>query len=581
METTAAGLKSPRGIRWLGPLLCLALWTGTAKAEDFTYTTNGSVVTITGYIGSGGDVIIPEATNGLLVTGIGEGAFRFCGSVTRVTIPTSVTNIGDEAFASCSGLTNVTIGAGVIRIGTQVFNDCNNLEAIVVNGANPAYSSMAGVLFDHDQATIIRCPQAKAGDYTVPASVSNIAERAFDRCASLTNVLIQDNVTNIGAEAFADCYALETITVTDPNSVYCSLDGVLFSESHATLIRCPGGRIDSYTIPSSVTHIEVSAFDACNSLTNVTIPTTVISMGSNVFGFCPSLLSITVNEPNDFYRSEDGVLFNDSQTTLLRYPGGKPGSYTIPGSVTVIADEAFASSLNLTNVTIPGTVTTIGEKAFFFCESLASITIPDSVTSIGDNAFYVCRDLTNSVIGNGLTNLGFMAFGMCESLARITLGDSLTVIDGCAFEGCTNLTSLTIPSGVTQIDYRAFGNCENLAGLYFLGDAPELAWFVFEGADQATVYSLPGTTGWEDTFGGRSIVSPRVRNDAAFGVQADHFGFTITGTNGLVIVVEACTNLAAPAWSPVGTNTFAGDASYFSDSRGTDRPCCFYRLRWP
>ena len=46
------------------------------------------------------------------------------------------------------------------------------------------------------------------------------------------------------------------------------------------------------------------------------------------------------------------------------------------------------------------------------------------------------------------------------------------------------------------------------------------------------------------------------------GVQANEFGFTITGTSNLVIVVEACTDLANPVWSPLGTNTLIDGSSY-------------------
>jgi hypothetical protein len=95
---------------------------------------------------------------------------------------------------------------------------------------------------------------------------------------------------------------------------------------------------------------------------------------------------------------------------------------------------------------------------------------------------------------------------------------------------------------------------------------------------------LPGTTGWGSTFGGRPTVlwSPQVQTSgASFGVRTNRFGFTITGTSNLVIVVEACTNLVNPTWSPVATNTLTGGSSYFSDPRWTNNPARFYRLRSP
>jgi len=80
--------------------------------------------------------------------------------------------------------------------------------------------------------------------------------------------------------------------------------------------------------------------------------------------------------------------------------------------------------------------------------------------------------------------------------------------------------------------------------------------------------------------GGR--VNPRVKpSDASFGVRTNRFGFTITGASNLVIVVEASTNLANPAWIPVGTSTLTDGSSYFSDPQWTNQPARFYRLRSP
>ena len=68
-------------------------------------------------------------------------------------------------------------------------------------------------------------------------------------------------------------------------------------------------------------------------------------------------------------------------------------------------------------------------------------------------------------------------------------------------------------------------------------------------------------------------------SDASFGVRTNQFGFNITGNSGLVVVIEACTNLASPIWFPVQTNTLTGGSSYFSDPLWTNHPARFYRLR--
>src|ERR1017187_9567538 len=108
------------------PLLLLAL--PAAVQAQFTLWTNTGTITITGYTGPGGAVIIPDTTNGMPVTsiggnGFGVGAFEDCTTVTSVTIPDSVTSIEYFAFEGCS-LTNVTIGTNVASIWESAFAGC-------------------------------------------------------------------------------------------------------------------------------------------------------------------------------------------------------------------------------------------------------------------------------------------------------------------------------------------------------------------------------------------------------------------------------------------------------------------------
>src|SRR5215467_5331358 len=71
---------------------------GELKAQ-FTFTTNNGAITITGYAGSGGNVVIPASTNGYPVIAIRNSAFYAKTNITNVTIPNSVTSsIGIQVF---------------------------------------------------------------------------------------------------------------------------------------------------------------------------------------------------------------------------------------------------------------------------------------------------------------------------------------------------------------------------------------------------------------------------------------------------------------------------------------------------
>ena len=367
----------------------------TSQAQ-FSYITNNGSITITSYTGVGGDVSIPSKINSLPVTSIGYGAFAGT-SLTSITIPNIVTNIGGSAFEGCF-----------------------NLAAITVDSGNPAYSSVTGVLFNKSETLLVEYPGGIRGSYTIPTTVTSIGDSAFWYCTNLTSVTIPTTVTSI------ENYAFGATSLT------------------------------SVAIPNSVTSIGYNAFRD-TSLTSVIIPTNVINIGEGAFFRCFSLTAINVNPGNPAYSSVAGVLFNIGQTTLVEYPAGIGGGYTIPI-----------------------TVTSIGEQAFYET-SLTSIAIPNGVTNIGDYAFADCFSLTSALIPGTVTNIGAWAFSVCPGL-----------------------TNVTIPSSVTNLGGYAFAYCSSLMAIYFQGNAPtptnDLS--VFESDNKTTVYYLLGTTGWGSMFDG-------------------------------------------------------------------------------
>ena len=172
----------------------------------------------------------------------------------------------------------------------------------------------------------------------------------YDSSESIISVVIKNGVTHIGGSVFG---GLNVKSITIPNSVETiGEDAFIYSG------------LTSITIPNSVTTIGIGAFQGCANLTSVTIGNSVTSIWEREFYGCTSLTSINVATNNKNYSSEDGVLFNKDKTTLIIYPKGKNGAYTIPESVRKIGNHAFYRRTNLTSVTIPNSVTTIGERAF-------------------------------------------------------------------------------------------------------------------------------------------------------------------------------------------------------------------------
>jgi len=207
------------------------------------------------------------------------------------------------------------------------------------------------------------------------------------------------------------CASMSAMFASSPSKVVVDFTYRIGGSGEAKAVMITGytGKGGAAEIPAviegfPVVAISKDAFDDCVKLTSLTIPASVIIIGDNIdkaedaFDGATGLTSITVDEANGVFSSEDGVLFNKDKTTLLLCPEGKSGNYTIPSSVTHIADCAFELCSKLTGVTIPDSATSIGDSAFIECESLTSIAIPDSVTYIGEAAFQNCVKLTSVTV---------------------------------------------------------------------------------------------------------------------------------------------------------------------------------------
>ena len=108
------------------------------SGAGLTTSTSAGQVTVTGYTGSGGQLVIPSTINGFSVITIGPNAFNGSSNLTSVTIPTSVTSIGANAFNGCTSLTSITIPSSVTSIGSDAFEFCTSLTSAIFLGNAPA-----------------------------------------------------------------------------------------------------------------------------------------------------------------------------------------------------------------------------------------------------------------------------------------------------------------------------------------------------------------------------------------------------------------------------------------------------------
>lgn len=135
-------------------------------AANFEITENeDGTVTISRYIGTETDIVIPPQIGGKTVSAIGNvtgttGAFEGCTSITAVVIPDGVTEIQDNAFYGCTSLETVTIPSSVTLLRNCAFCDCPNLRAIYFKGDAP---QQANYVFDSTENVTIYYQDGTSG----------------------------------------------------------------------------------------------------------------------------------------------------------------------------------------------------------------------------------------------------------------------------------------------------------------------------------------------------------------------------------------------------------------------------------
>lgn len=402
------------------------------KADGMAFSKCTSLTSIT----------VPDTT-----TILGEAAFQGCTSLSSVELSKNLELIDSSTFSGCTKLTTITVPDSVKFLGRQVFFGCTALTT--VNGLGKVTSIGEGAFSSCSALTTI----------VLPDTLESIGEEAFADCISLKSMNIPASLTSIGDKTFEDCRGLTEFVVDSKNTVYCSENGVLYSKDKTVLVQYP------------------SAKDAAE----FTLPAEVNTIGLTAFTYCVNLESVKVDEDNEDFCSEDGVLYDVDKTTLILYPAKKSGtSYTMPDTVSKIYDLAFYGCA-LTEIAVSSSLTTQEILAsipkFGYCPTLIKLDLGDrtdlkckdgALFSGDEKVLHFCLpgNTGEYTIPKGTEELGTGSFLFISNVVALNIPDSVKKIDEMAFSGYSkdlivklgsvSLSRITFGYGLTDIDSNAF-----------------------------------------------------------------------------------------------------------------------------
>lgn len=399
-----------------------------------------------------------KASGGVLLT-------EYSGKLRNVVVPReyngeAVAGIGDNAFENHSSLESIVIPDSVTEIGEKAFSGCTSLTAIDLSNVRSIGMGAFSGCSKLASAVLSDSPGLVIGSC------------AFENCVSLTDITVPEDIRmRIGDDTFANA---GNVIYHGPQETsgwgtlcvngYVDTAGMVYTDSTMkTLCSCPD--TETIEIPDSVISVSTAALTGCESLRILKAGKNVRNISVSLFNNLNSIECICVDPGNEKYSSTDGVLFSEDGTKLIYYPVNRAeAEYSVPEGVTEICGSAFRKA-----------------------SGIRILSVPDSVREIGSNAFSGCPELYSVSIGDGVTGIGSSAFMNCRSLEKVKLGGSVSFIPASAFANCPKLSELRMSDSVKEIRDNAFSRCTSLADVYYTGSPDNAEEITVSGGNDCVI----------------------------------------------------------------------------------------------
>lgn len=427
----------------------------TFSSEDYEYTVDeNGYATLTKYLGTDTDILVPDSIAGHIVTGLGDSLF----------------------YVQQAEIQEIQLSRDIKDLGAYVFLS-DTLQNITVDPENEYFTSVDGVLYNKDETEIAAYPIGRpAEEYAIKDGVTTVGPYAFYAGRNLKKVDIPNTVTDIEKFAFIMCENMDSVDLPDrlktigENGFYsCNLSEIL--------------------LPDSLAEIGEAAFNG-NPITEITIPAGVTEIGDSPF-MGTDLERINVADENERYYQEDGVLFDREENALVCYPCKKSGpEYQIPEGISCINTRAFTGNKELEKIVIPDSVTKIKDAGFSSCSNLKEASLPEGITTLGRDIFSFDSGLTSLYLPASLSDcdkefLGGTKFTNIEIAPENTAlkeeNHTLFTADGKILirHYDTSSVEYTVPDGVEEITDTGFESCKTLQSITLPDSAKAFGEYTF------------------------------------------------------------------------------------------------------
>jgi hypothetical protein len=126
-------------------------------------------------------------------------------------------------------------------------------------------------------------------------NVSKILGKSFVSANGTKTINVPKTIPTIEESAFIGLSTLNNFNVSENNTNYTTINGVLFRKNKEHLLAYPDGKGTSYSVPTTTKYIDSYAFNS-SKIIDITLNDGLLSIGDNAFEGCTGLINFVMRD---------------------------------------------------------------------------------------------------------------------------------------------------------------------------------------------------------------------------------------------------------------------------------------------